>query len=293
MVWYNPTTWRMDPKWPVLSGLPTIQFRVLFLCLMDGFTLWWFWHTTETHLHASIRAMETGKVFAPGEALVLGVMGAWLTFLAGAHGFAYAGYRTKRNTSWDGNVEEDRGGDVDAQDRPMVNPASVRASNEAKMQGSGTTANAPAIAVPAAIVPASEVEPEPAPAPPVVPPVVPPPAPRPAPVPLPVPEPAPPPANVEASGGGTPAPPEGSSAGDGFEEGADAGDADAPDALEITAEHERPAGKAAPLPLASPPKPGAGSGFTAAPDRGRPGRPESPTSLRSAPRPGFPTEADE
>ena len=79
MVWYNPASWRMDPKWPVLSGLPTIQFRVVFLCLLDASTLIWFWHTTETHLHASIDAMMSGKTFTPGETLVLGAMGAWLT----------------------------------------------------------------------------------------------------------------------------------------------------------------------------------------------------------------------
>jgi len=158
MVWYNPKTWVMDPKWPILSGLPTIQFRMLFLCLLDLLTVLWFYHMTEINLHAAVEAMRTAKSFSQIEPSI--IVGSWLAFLAGAHGFAYAGYRTKRNTSWDGNIEEDRGS-PDAtnsmtQERPIVNPASVRAANQARMQGSGTTADAPALAVPAVVVPVVE-----------------------------------------------------------------------------------------------------------------------------------------
>lgn len=114
MTWYKPWTWAFDPKWPILSGLPSVQFRMVFLCGLDVATLWWLWHTTESIIHIPT---------AEGRAtpLVLEIIIAWLAFLAGAHGFAFAGYRIKRNTSWDGNLEEDRGGGGSAA-RPPVNP---------------------------------------------------------------------------------------------------------------------------------------------------------------------------
>jgi hypothetical protein len=119
VVWYNPATWRADPKWPFLSGLPSVQFRLLVLCALDLLTFAATYHTIDTILHNATAAQRADPI-------VLELWAIWYGLLGGMHGLGYASYKTKRTTSWDGNLEEDRGGG--GANRPPIDPATGEAA---------------------------------------------------------------------------------------------------------------------------------------------------------------------
>jgi hypothetical protein len=104
MVLWNPATWRLDPKWPIISAMPTTQIRMLFLCGLDLLTFLWFAKISEQ----IVTAANIAGAVAHADPLILELFAIWLAFLAGCHGFSFGAYKAKRNTSWgDQNVTED------------------------------------------------------------------------------------------------------------------------------------------------------------------------------------------
>lgn len=126
---FKPWLWMLNPRWPILSGLPSIQFRVVAVTVLDFLTLWWGWHISET-MHV---AMAANPAYRP-DAMILAIYGSWLGLLAGLHGFTLKGYMTKRQTSFDGNLEEDRGStEPPGTERPIVDPSTLTQEHEARV----------------------------------------------------------------------------------------------------------------------------------------------------------------
>ena len=100
MVWYNPMTWRADPQWPILSGMPSVQVRLLSLIALDFLTFVGTQHSIETIQHNPAAANQ----------IIVELWAIWYGLLGGMHGLGYAQYRTKRRTASDGNLTEDQGG---------------------------------------------------------------------------------------------------------------------------------------------------------------------------------------
>lgn len=92
--------WEPNPSWPFLTGMPPVNFRVVTLTLLDFLTLAMIWHIAEIIVHHTEKA-------APVDPLIEILIGIWLSFLAGMHGFALKAYGTKRNTSYDANADEE------------------------------------------------------------------------------------------------------------------------------------------------------------------------------------------
>jgi hypothetical protein len=103
MTWWKPWTWQADPKWTLLSNMPSVQVRLLSLIVLDFVTFAGVQHTIETIQHNPAAAHETVNV----------LWGMWFGFLGGLHGFGYAAYKQKRQTAADGNISEDTGATVE------------------------------------------------------------------------------------------------------------------------------------------------------------------------------------
>lgn len=102
----NPSAWNWDALFARLQNLPSVNVNLVFLLIADAATLVWAWGLSyQTDGHGD-----------------LSVLIAWLTYLAGRHGFGAWAYKVKRDTSHDGNRDED--------DAAIIPPRGQRASTE-------------------------------------------------------------------------------------------------------------------------------------------------------------------
>jgi hypothetical protein len=87
-----PSSWNWDAIQLRLQNFPIVNVKSLWLIVLDGVTLTWGWTL-------SYQTGRSGDI-AP--------FNSWLFFLAGLHGFGAWSYQVKRNTSQDGNADEDK-----------------------------------------------------------------------------------------------------------------------------------------------------------------------------------------